>query len=210
MANFFVYVPWEDDKALINSSFMYADRIEHQKTGKWGKYENVAVISAKHLKGVKPDDALYIAGHGESGNENIYGTKDSRVLSPAELATQFIGKLNSAHKRIKVWVCFSGEGMTHKAGLAYRFWQSMKPSFPNLTVFGYRYAVLDPYQRTQSHTHAALALPGFTSILATPDQIQMLPGTARHWRTGIDPTGRIIPPKPLPRIEIHSGADDDE
>lgn len=188
-----MYIPWPEDKDLINAASNYTDRIDKLKD-----YDEACLIEASDLKEVKPGEPLYIAGHGAVGDENIYGTKGQK-LSPDALAGQF-AKLNKEHAKIKMWVCFSGLGMTEKKGLAYKFWEAMhKDKFAKLTVYGYREAVLDPFERTQLHTHAATPLPGFKSLSETPDLLKILPGTAQHWRVGIDENGAIIPPKPLPR-----------
>jgi hypothetical protein len=203
--NLFMYLPWPDDSAMVSPAAMFAARIDKLK---WKKYSEADLIGPSDLNRVKPDDALYIAGHGAAGNEKIYGST-GQSMTAVELAGQFRGKLNEGHKKIKVWVCFSGDGMTESRGLAYKFWQAMHPKFPQLSVYGYRFAVLDPFQPSQDHLLAAEPKEGFKSFSETPDLLTILPGSAQHWRTGISPSGEIVPPKPLPRGEVPVIADED-
>jgi len=190
---------------MVEPAFMFTDRIEKLKGT---TYQETAVIRMEDLGHVEPGDALYIAGHGAAGDEKIYGTL-GQSMDAVALAAQFTGKLNESHKRIKVWVCFSGDKMTKGKGLAYKFWQAMRPTFKQLSVYGYRFAVLDPFERSQEHLEAAIPLPGFVSVTKTPQLLRSLPGNAQHWRTGIRPDGSIIPPKPLPRGKPPISGDSD-
>ena len=192
---FFMYVPWGDDDRLIQSAAAYCERIDYRK----GQYSSVELIDKTRLAEVDTGDMLYITGHGDSGDNNIYGCAGQK-LTAGQLAGQFDGTLDTGHQTIKMWVCFSADGMTYKKGLAYSFWQEMRAlGFGSLTVYGYRYVIMDPLTPKQKHTHAFRVKEGFKSVTETPELLEELPGTAQHWRTGIDPSGRIIPPKPLPR-----------
>jgi len=202
--NLFMYLPSEDP-ALVSPAYMFRDRIKQLKRA---TYKKAYVIRKEDLGYVEPGDALYISGHGAAGDERIHGTV-GQSIDAVELAGQFKGKLNALHERIKVWVCFSGDGMTEGRGLAFKFWLAMNPSFKLLSVYGYRFAVQDPFRSTQEHLYAAIPLPGFVSITETPKLLDYLPGTTQHWRTGIRPDGSIIPPKPLPRDEPPLSGDSD-
>ena len=195
MSRFFMYLPF-DDKNMVNPAYSFTDRMEHL-----GLCDEAFVIGEAYLSeaNVKKHEPIFIAGHCGPGIDYIADTKGG-MLTAKDVAKQFDGKLGKDHREIRVWACYAGEGMTEKKGLAYKFWQEMHLlGFNDLTVYGYRLVVLDPFERSQEKLIAAEALPGFKSLMETPEKLKELPGNAHHWMTGIAPDGTVIPPKPLPR-----------
>ncbi len=199
---FFMYNPFFGDRRLAASAHTFLERIEERKVGPYSKYASCALIDEMSLGDVGNDDQLYITGHGAAGNNRIHSC-DNRSLAATTLADQFVGRLDPGHRKIKLWVCSSADGITVNRGLAYRFWQAMHlRGFSSLAVYGYRYAVMDPFSPRQDSNEAGIALPGFRSLTETPDLLKTLHGKASHWRVGIGPDGARIPPKPLPRRDI--------
>ena len=202
MADVYMCLPWADDAGLLEAAKMFIRRKAHV-----GHYKNESIITIDELKSVKPDDMLYITGHSGQGLEIIGGTKGQRMTAQ-ELADAIRDRLNVNHRVIKLWACYSGDGMTEtpRRGLAYRFWEAIQPSHTQLTVYGYRYATRDPFSKYE-HAGAGVIKPGFKSITEAPELWKDLPGSAQHWRVGIRPDGTLVPPKPLPRAA--QDADDD-
>lgn len=199
MAKLIMYLPF-NDKGMFEPACMFTDRIDYLELF---DEESVIVVGEKNIDSedadIKNGDALYIAGHCGKGINYIADTKGN-TLQGKELAQQFKGRLDKGHLEIRVWACYSGEGLHKKEGLAYNFWKEMQvQGYKKLTVYGYRMGVLDPFNRGQENLIAAEELPGFKSLMDTPDLIEFKPGTAENWMTGIRPDGKIIPPAPLPR-----------
>ncbi|UFN49470.1 hypothetical protein LPC08_02145 [Roseomonas sp. OT10] len=202
MSRFYLYLPWDDDQGLINGAVAFAERIDHL-----GGYDEVDILTPNTLAGAKvgDDDELYVSGECNA-NVDVIGSKDGRRLTARELAAQFDGRLAKTHRSIHVWACYSGHGMEGvvsplgRIGLAHEFWKEMHAAgFKQLAVFGYRFAVLDPLDRSQADLLTARILPGFRSLSETPTKIEFLPGNANNWMTGIAADGSIVPPAPLPR-----------
>jgi hypothetical protein len=202
MPRFFMYLPWDDDKRLAEAACSFTDRLE-----RLGGYKETFVIGRQHLEEaeIENNDDLYISGDC-APNAEFIGSKDGRTMQAKELAAQFDGALDKGHRCIHIWACYSGHGMEGvvspqgKIGLAYRFWEAMHAlGYNKLSVFGYRFAVLDPFSPSQADLLTAQLLPGFKSLTETPDKAKFLPGNANNWMTGLDPSGKVIPPAPLPK-----------
>lgn len=201
MARFFMYVPWEDDKAMLDGAGVFDARME-----KLGAYESTHVITAEHLEDaeIAPEDGFYIAGECAANIEYI-GSKHGKKLTVAQLADQLVDELPQDMRAIHIWACYSGHGMQgvtegRQVGLAFKFWEEMhRRNFHQLAVYGYRFAVLDPFSPKQADLLTAQVLPGFKSLSETPEKVKILPGSASNWMTGIAADGTIIAPRALPR-----------
>jgi hypothetical protein len=204
MSDCYVCLPWADDEGLLFAARAFARRKAHA-----GPYDDVSIIGLEDLHHVKNDDMLYISGHSGQGLELIGGTKEQRMTAGELAAAVRDNNLNRKHKVIKLWACYSGDGLTDdpRHGLAYRFWESIKTTHKALTVYGYRYATVDPFSK-YSKSKSGETLPGFKSMTETPELWKDLPGSAQHWRVGIRPDGTLVPPKPLPRAAQDAEDDD--
>lgn len=193
MPDIYMCLPWDDD-GLLEAAKMFMRRKAHV-----GRYKNEEIIRIDDLKDVKNDDMLYITGHSGQGLEIIGGTQGQRMTALA-LADAVRDELDAGHRTLKLWACYSGDGLTDnpRHGLAYRFWESIRATHQQMTVYGYRYATRDPFSKYE-HAGAGVTLPGFKNITETPELWQDLPGSAQHWRVGIRPDGTLVAPKPLPR-----------
>lgn len=200
MSWIYMYVPWEKDLGIVNGAQFFISRIEYRIEKKLKNYDDATVVANDGLHEVANDDILYIAGHGAKNDENIYGSLKQKMTA-GSLAKQLNdNNLNKGHQKIKVWVCYSGYGMHMKQGLAYKLWKEMHDlGYKKLEVYGYVEAILDPLQPTDKHNYAASVLQGFQSLFDTPEKLKILPGSAQHWRIGIDASGNLIPPRKLPR-----------
>ena len=179
----YIYLPFRDG-ALIDSSFSLYNRIYYKF--------NCERIDKKELTKVKPDDLLYVFGHGARGDNNIYGT-DSKTFkfSAEDLASQVGKRLDKAHKKIKIWVCFSAYGINEKKGLAYNFWKKMRElEFDKLTVYGYTTAIADPISK-KDHKLAIELKEGFINLRETPDKFVEL-GRASKFQLAINENGDVL------------------
>jgi hypothetical protein len=201
MKRLFVYVPWQDASAtdvreLQRNAETFVNRIEHNKVEKAdARYEYSDVIKNNDFKRVRPDDTLYIYGHGAKGSPYIYASR-YKCMTGFELAKQIkmTRSLNIEHKNIKLWVCHSAQGIEQREGLAYHFWQGMTRSYRLLSVYGYRGSVTVDTVQLSSKKYITVRYPGFISEAQTPEKMEILPGSAKNWRFGINPQGAIIRP----------------
>jgi hypothetical protein len=199
MAKCWLYIPWEDDGGLAEQAYLMKSWIKDKDI-----YEQVTVIGPSRLatSQISAHDMLQICGECGPGVEAI-GGHNGQSLTAHALAAQFNGRLSQTHRRIDIWACYSADGLSGagpgaRRGLTYRFWQAMHAQgFRKLSVYGYRLAVLDPAHRTNVELFCAQILPGFRTLVETPDLAPVAMGTAENWRAGIDRRGEIIPPTPL-------------
>jgi|SRR6516162_8931587 len=206
--NFWMYIPWDDDKSMEDGALAFTERLDYLKDQNKVNYNKIEAISPKYIQKVRKHiscfDDFYIAGDCARG-VNFIGSKDGKKMTAHQLAQQMVACLPKDYREIHIWACYSGHGMEgviagKKIGLAYEFWKEMHNiGYNELTVYGYRFAVLDPFNALQIDLQTGDLLSGFESYSQTPELFKPLPGNPSHWMTGLSPQGKVIAPAPLPR-----------
>jgi hypothetical protein len=168
---------------------------ETVSTGALQLANNGRIQGIDDLGKLRDGDVLFISAHYAAYQPRIGGTTEEERLTPAELCYRLFDaglRRRFLHYTIKLWICQGAVGMKTKQGFAYEFWRVMTQTFlfKRLTVYSYTAATCDPIW--DSHK---------TCYRVTEDgQIgEQLPGTAKDYRFGLDPRGRLLVPAPFRR-----------